>query len=97
MSIDHKRIKEIEELSPPERISGYLYYSAKLSMLGAKLRKDNRDDSSWTPEEEEEWETIGEEIEPWWYALSKEEKEAISAVEIIMGSLTRGEWPVDLS
>ena len=88
MSINHVRIEEIEKLSSCERIAGYLFYSSKLAMVGARLRKNNRSDFSWTPEEHEEWDSVCDEVEPWWYALSDEEHAALSDVEVFMAKLT---------
>jgi hypothetical protein len=82
-------------LSPVERVAGYLYHSAKLAMVGAKLRKDNREDDTWTKEEDAEWEAAAEELDGWWYAMSEEEKTAIEPADLILGSITRGEWPLE--
>lgn len=95
MSLDHKKISKLEQLSPVERVAGYLHLTTKLAMVGARLRKDNRDDSTWTLEEEEEWYSICDELDPWWYALSDEERKTIEPANLIIASITRGEWPLD--
>lgn len=97
MSLNHNEIEKIKKLSSPERIAGYLFYSSKLAMCGARIRKDNRTDYSWTPEEEEEWYSICDDLESWWYALSDEEHTALDAVEIFMAKLTRAESVLDSS
>ncbi len=81
----------MSNLSSSERIAGYLFYSSKLAMLGAKLRKDNREDETWTSDEEKEWDIICDEIDPWFYSLSQEERNAIKGVEEVLSKLTRGE------
>jgi hypothetical protein len=78
-------------LSSSEKIANYLYYSTKLARLGAKLRKDNRKDETWTLAEEEEWDAICDEIDPWFYSLSQEERDSIKNVEEVLSRLTRGE------
>jgi len=83
-------------LSPVERVAGYLYHSAKLAMVGAKIRKGGREDSTWTKEEDAEWDAACDELDGWWYAMSDEEKEAIKPADSIIASITRGEWPLEL-
>lgn len=78
-------------LSSSERIAGYLFYSCKLAMLGAKLRKEGRQDESWTEEENKEYDAVGDEIDLWWYSLSEEEIEVIEPIEVMLAKLTLGE------
>lgn len=91
MSLPSEKIKKVSELSPSERVAGYLFYSTKLAMIGARLRKDNRADESWTVEEEQEWDDCCDELDGWWYALSKEEREFIEPAQLVISVLTRGE------
>lgn len=95
MSLPYERIKKLEQLHPVERLAGYLHYSTKLAMVGAKLRKGDREDSTWTPEEEAEWDAVCDELDGWWYALTPEEKKALEPADLIIASITRGEWPLD--
>lgn len=81
----------MDKLSSSERIAGYLFYSAKLAVLGSKLRKNGREDETWTLDEEKEWDTICDEIDPWWYALTEEDKKVLEPVEEILGLITRAD------
>lgn len=92
MNFNDKIFIEIKNLSSTERIAGYIFYSAKLAMLGAKLRKENRPDESWTEQEHKEWDFICDELEPWHHALSEEENLIINEnIGIFMAKLIRGE------
>lgn len=83
--------EEIVELTSTERIANYLFYLTKLAALGARLRKDERPDESWTVEETKEWDDVCDELEPWCYALSDREREAVDFVEEFVVKLMRGE------
>ena len=87
--------EEIRNLSPVERVAGYLLASAKLAAIGAKLR-NHKDDADWTEDEEAEWGAAADELDPWWYGMSKEEHDAVEDMTAMFGSITRGEWPLSL-
>jgi hypothetical protein len=93
MSLNEIKMKEIEALTPAERLSGYLLVSAKLAVLGSRLRKGGRADRTWTQKENDEWDAIVDEMNPWHYALSESEKEVLSKVDIFIAALTCGEYP----
>lgn len=84
--------EEIRNLTPVERVAGFLVLSAKLATVGAKLRKNGRSDDTWTAEEETEWYEVCDQMDIWYYSLSDDERDAIRPVELILGSITRGEW-----
>ena len=93
---------KIEEMTPQERIAGYVKTCSDLALLGAKLRtkyKDVRTDyyEGWTQEEEAEWDNLCGFIEPYFYALTEEEKQYLQDIgfENLMGQLTRGENPLE--
>ena len=86
--------QQIEALTPCERLAGYMLVSSKLAALGARLRKDGRKDSTWTIEEDEEWYNACIETDPWWFAMSEEEQEAIKKIEVFMADLTCARWPL---
>lgn len=86
-------ITEMKALPAPERMAGYLLCSAKLAALGARLRKNNRADDTWTDEEDAEWDAISDEMDYWFYALSDEERTLLDPIETFFSSLTRGEVP----
>lgn len=88
--------KEIKALSPVERIAGYLLVECKLIAILARLRKNGRSDETWTIEEEAEWEDACDQVDPWAYALSEEELEAIKPITCYLSSIGRGEWPLNL-
>ncbi len=78
-------------MNSSEIIARYLMHSARLAVLGSTIRKDNRSDESWTKEESDEWDAICDDIDPWWYALSEEDKKKIDCVQEVMSKLTCGE------
>ncbi len=93
--------EEIAQLSPQERIAGYLYWEAKLTFLGAMLRvkyKDVATDYSegWSPEEDQEWDEICEQHEIWWYAVPLTERGGIvhKMVSLTFNQLTCGRLPI---
>ena len=93
-----KTDEEIKSLTPLERMAGYLLVQAKLAMVGAQLRHKYHDvktsnSEGWNEEEERRWDEIADELDPWFYATSEEEKIAISPATEILGYLTRAEWP----
>jgi hypothetical protein len=85
--------EEIKNLTTVERIAGFVAASAKLAAVGAKLRKNGRQDETWTKEEEAEWDAAADEIDPWWYSLSPVEMDSVRPIEVVFASITNGEWP----
>jgi len=90
--------QEIAVLPKILRLAGYLSRLAVADECGARLRLAHKHESTdydekWTPEEEAEWERLTDAIEPWWYALSDEEKKLLNPVEVFMAHLCRGEDP----
>lgn len=90
---------EIEKLTPQERVAGYLFRSARLADLGARLRTKYKDVSTdyyegWNEQEEAEWDSIVDDLAEWFYAIKEDEKPLISLVESVLGPLTRAEWPI---
>ena len=84
--------EEIKCLHPAIRIAGYLTRNAALSEYGAKLRTVKQDEE-WTEEENTEWDRLCDQVEPWWYAMSDDERNWLrrEGVENILGKLCRGE------
>lgn len=95
MSQNQQR-EAIELLTPGERIAGYLQLSSALAVLGAGLRKGGREDETWSEEEQQRWDAATDALDPWWYAMSDEEKAAIQPVELVLAQITRGEWDVSV-
>lgn len=93
--------EEIKKLTPQERVAGYLARDAKLAEIGCRLRVRHHHESTdydekWTPEEEKEWDDACDDIEPWFYALSDEEKQQIWEIVLVFSQLARGEWPISV-
>jgi hypothetical protein len=93
-----KTDEEIKSLTPPERMAGYLLLNCKLAMLGARLRHKYRDvktpnSEGWNEEEEKQWDDIADELDNWYYAMSREERVAVYPAIDTLGYLTRAEWP----
>lgn len=86
--------KDIALLTSCERLAGYMLVSSKLAVIGARLRKDGREDHTWSEAEIEEWDKACDEIDPWWFALSEEEKEGLKNIEVFMADLTCARWPL---
>jgi hypothetical protein len=87
-----KTVEEISLLSKIERLSGYLARMAAIDELGAKLRVKGEDED-WTEEEQNAWDELCDEADPWFYALSDAEKELLKPIENFMACLCRGEDP----
>ena len=85
--------EEISKLSDVERLAGYLLASAKLAAFGAKVRKDDRPDSSWTKEEEDEWDQLADDLDSWAYSLSEKDKKILKKIEWFVADLTCGLYP----
>jgi len=90
--------QEIAALPKILRLAGYLSRMAAADEVGARLRlahaKESTDhDEKWTAEEEAEWERVTDEIDPWWYALTEEEKVLLNPVSVFTACLCRGEDP----
>lgn len=89
------KVEEIKALHPAIRLAGYLFRSARLSEIGARLRTKYPDDKDdWSEEEWNEWDAACDEIDPYFYALNQEEKEAVKAADLTLASLCRGEYPL---
>ncbi len=89
---------EIASLPKIERLAGYLKVLAELDACGAMLRtthatESNDYDEKWTPEEEMWWDACCDQCDPWWDALSKEEKASLNPIIVYMACLCRGEDP----
>lgn len=91
----HEQVEEIKKLPPSLRVAGYLARSARHAELGARLRLNGRPDESWTPEEDAEWDRLCDEIDPWWYAMTDEDKAEARKVDLYLASLCRGEYPME--
>jgi hypothetical protein len=89
--------EEVKKLTPQERVAGYLARSARITEIGARLRvKYGGDDTSWTAEEEAEWDAACDETDPWWEAMTPEEQAVTRQMAPLFGALGRGEnmpWP----
>jgi len=85
------QIDQISKLSPQERMAGYLARSSEHAVVGARIRKDGRDDWSWSIEESDEFDTAGEAIDPWWEALSAKERKAVEPAALIIARLCRAD------
>ena len=91
-------VEQIKQLPKILRLIGYLSRSSKLSECGAKLRlahihEATDADERWTDEEEAEWDNLCDNVNPWWEALSNEEKILLKPLECFMACLCRGEDP----
>lgn len=91
MTINYE-IDRIRALPKVQRLAGYLARLAALDEVGARFRT-NKEDEEWTEEEHNEWDKYCDELDPWWYALSEEEKCSVNYVENYMACLCRGELP----
>jgi len=87
-----KTIEEIRNLHPAVRVAGYIVRNAAITECGAKLRTI-KEDEEWSKEEEEEYENACAESEPWFYALTDDERNFLrwSGIENVLGKLCRGE------
>lgn len=85
---------EIAKLEPCERVAGYLLYSSKLAVILSRLRKNGRRDETWTEEETKEWELACDDLDPWWYALSTEDQDALLPAQVVIAAASNGEWPL---
>lgn len=83
-------IKEVRKLPAQLRLIRYLLKYCQLAELGAELRL-NKEDHEWTEEEQNRWEKLSDQIDPYFYALNKLEKAFLKPAEEIIGSLCRGE------
>ena len=79
--------EEIEALTSCERLAGYMIASSKLAMIGARLRKNGRDDKIWSVDENKEWDEAADELDPWWYSLTSEEMEKVKEIEVFMADI----------
>lgn len=91
-------VEEITALPKIVRVAGYLSKMALLDECGAKLRvahahHSTDHDEKWTPEEEAEWDRLCDDLDPWWDALSAEEKAMINPIIVFSACLCRGEDP----
>ena len=84
---------EILQLSPPERLAGYLLVKSRLAVLGARLRKDDRQDDTWSVDEVFEWEAISDEIDDWNLCLSPQDIVVLQNIEWFVSDLTCGVYP----
>lgn len=97
-----KTKEEIENLTPQERVAGYLLVIAKLAEIGARLRTKYKDvstdyDERWNEEEDAEWDACCDELEVWFYSIKPDEKESVQKIDSFFGCLTRAEWPVAIN
>jgi hypothetical protein len=83
-----EEVDKIKLLTPSERLAGYLFTSAKLAVFGARVRKNDKDDKNWPPEEIEEWDSLANEIDPWFYALTEQELQLLKPIESIIASIS---------
>jgi hypothetical protein len=83
-------VQEIRQLHPTVRIAGYIARAAKINELGAKLRTVKQDEE-WTEEESKNWEDLCSDLDPWWIALSQQEKEYVVKFDEAFGAICRGE------
>jgi len=83
---------EIKKMHPSVRMGGYLKHNALLCEYGAKLRSV-KEDEEWTEEESEEWDRLCDELDPWFYALTDKEREALmsAGMQTVFGIVARGE------
>jgi len=88
---------EHKKLHPAVRVGGYLKANADLCAYGAKLRTEHDKDEEWTDKENAEWDRLGDEIDPWFHALTDYERSMLlrSGVEDVFGRIARGEDPVE--
>lgn len=84
----YKQRQKIKDLTSCERLAEYMIASSKLAMVGARLRKNNRDDKTWTTDENKEWNDAADELDPWYYSLTTEEKDKVKKIEIFMADIT---------
>jgi hypothetical protein len=82
--------QEIEALSPCERVSLYIELSAKMALVGARLRNLNQ----WEDNDYDEWDAACDAVSACYFALSFEEIEFIKPIEVMLSCLDRGVWPV---
>ena len=85
--------EEIKALTPVERVAGFVLASAKLAVVGARLRKDGRQDDTWTDEENAEWDNAADEIDPWSHALTEEDRKHLWNIEHTFACITNVQWP----
>src|SRR5271166_700760 len=85
--------KEIQALSSIERMSGYLKRFAALADVGARLRKDEREEETWTEAEEAEFDAASEELDGWYHSLSNKEAAHIEETERTLCDLASGIIP----
>lgn len=90
MKTIYEQTKEIQDMHQNLRLVGYIVRNTKLTEYLATLRL-KKDDEEWTDAEAEKWEDLCEEIEPWWYALSKEEQDFLKPINTITAILANGE------
>lgn len=91
---------EILQLSPQERLAGYLYWEAKVAFIGATLRTKYKDVATdyyegWSPEEENEWNDAVDQHEMWFMATPIEERNGpiLEFVSNVLNPLSRGRIP----
>ncbi len=87
--------QEIMLLPKPVRLAGYLARMAAVDELGAQLRC-SKEDEQWSEEEQAQWEALCDAVDPWFYALSSEEKQLLNPVIVFMACFARGEDPEGL-
>ena len=85
------KAEEIKKLPQNIRLAEYIIRDAKLALVGAKLRMNGREDETWTEEEVKEWEEAVEEQEPYWYALSEDERGFLRDINRDLAVLCCGE------
>lgn len=81
---------EISKWPQPIRLAEYLKVLAENTVIGARLRTSKQDEE-WTEEDKQLWESSCEKMEPYWYALSENDRKVLRVVMELTGSLCRGE------
>jgi hypothetical protein len=87
----YEQSQEIRLMPQNLRLAGYLLVEAKLTCLLSELRLNYDDDKNWPEEDEKKYEDLCDELDPWWYALSEEEKAFLQPITIRHAVLSNGE------
>lgn len=83
---------DIQEMHSTVRIAGYLMRLSAFAESAAKLRI-SKEDEEWTAEEESEFEKFCDELDPWFYGMTDDERQFLrkSGIENVFGKIARGE------
>jgi hypothetical protein len=72
------------------RLAGYLRHNSELTECLAELRL-TKEDEAWTDEDDKKVEYLRDALDPWWYALSEEEKDFLLPLDLVHAALACGD------